>query len=166
MRVVVWITERSWRDCVDHARAVVRGDDTVALLYVSAADVEGLATSAHHGLLGRPARRDPGPPIRVLAEAGATDLLAAARARLGRHAELIVRHGHVEREVIEACAGADLLLLARDGDRRPGPKSLGRFTRFVVDHAPCTVQLVWTGEPPGLESIHWPPHLRGDRAPR
>ena len=47
--------------------------------------------------------------------------------------------------MVEAAAGADLLILARDGERRPGPKSLGPRTRFVVDHAPCRVLLVWPG---------------------
>jgi nucleotide-binding universal stress UspA family protein len=50
----------------------------------------------------------------------------------------------MEREVVEAAGQADLLVLARDGDReRPGPKSLGPPPRFVVDHAPCGVLLVW-----------------------
>lgn len=50
----------------------------------------------------------------------------------------------------QMCDGeGDLLIVARDGDRsRPGPKSLGPATRFVVDHAPCPVVLVWPGEPP------------------
>jgi len=40
----------------------------------------------------------------------------------------------------------DLLVLARDGDRsRAGPASLGPGARFVVDHAPCQVLLVWPG---------------------
>jgi hypothetical protein len=43
------------------------------------------------------------------------------------------RRGRLEREVAD---GADLLILARDGDRtRLGPKSLGPASRFVVDHA-------------------------------
>jgi predicted nuclease with TOPRIM domain len=37
---------------------------------------------------------------------------------------------------VTAAAGADLLILARDGDRtRLGRKSLGKTARFVVDHA-------------------------------
>jgi nucleotide-binding universal stress UspA family protein len=44
----------------------------------------------------------------------------------------------------EAGQDADLLVAARDGDRsRLGPASLGPVTRFVVDHAPCPVLLVW-----------------------
>jgi len=52
------------------------------------------------------------------------------------------RTGRVEREVIAATDGADLLVLARDGERKPGPKSLGPRTRFVVDHATCPLLLV------------------------
>jgi hypothetical protein len=33
-------------------------------------------------------------------------------------------------------------VLARDGERKPGPKSLGPRSRFVVDHATCPVLLV------------------------
>ena len=43
----------------------------------------------------------------------------------------------------------DLLVLARDGDHsRLGPHSLGPAARFVVDHAPCRVLLVWADAPP------------------
>jgi hypothetical protein len=56
--------------------------------------------------------------------------------------------------VVAAAAGADLLILARDGDRsRLGPKSLGPADRFVVDHAPCPVLLVWQEDPPGPGTI-------------
>ena len=44
--------------------------------------------------------------------------------------------------MIAACEGADLLVLARDGEPHPGPKSLSPPTRFVVDHATCAVLLV------------------------
>ncbi len=77
--------------------------------------------------------------------------------------------GEFEREVIRAVAeNVDLLVLARDGDHsRLGPHSLGPATRFVVDHAPCAVLLVWPDEPPGIESIPPPPppghHLPPDR---
>ncbi|HZB50551.1 MAG TPA: universal stress protein, partial [Mycobacteriales bacterium] len=59
------------------------------------------------------------------------------------------RRGRPEREVVAAAAGMDLLVLARDGDdRQLGPRSLGPQTRFVVDHAPCPVLLVWPGPAP------------------
>jgi nucleotide-binding universal stress UspA family protein len=86
--------------------------------------------------------------------------LAAARDRLGRAAQLDVRTGRVEREVLGACADADLLVLARDGREQLGPPSLGKRTRFVVDHAACAVLLVWGGPAPAPDRMHWPPHLR------
>ena len=54
----------------------------------------------------------------------------------------------------------DLLVLARDGREQLGPPSLGKRTRFVVDHAACAVLLVWGGPAPAPERMHWPPHLR------
>ncbi len=66
--------------------------------------------------------------------------------------------------MVAACAEADLLLLARDGDHtRLGPRSLGPAARFVLDHAPCRVLLVWPDEPPDLATLpppppHPPPH--------
>ena len=69
------------------------------------------------------------------------------------------RRGAIEREVVTAVAGADLLIMARDGDRsRLGPKSLGKAARFVVDHAPCPVLLVWPGTAPAVQTIPPPPH--------
>ena len=55
-------------------------------------------------------------------------------------------------------AAAGLLVLARDGDRaRLGPRSLGPASRFVVDHAPCPVLLVWPEPAPGIATIPPPP---------
>jgi nucleotide-binding universal stress UspA family protein len=60
--------------------------------------------------------------------------------------------------VVAASAQADLLIVARDGDRaRLGPKSLGKATRFVVDHAACPVLLVWPESPPAVATIPPPP---------
>jgi nucleotide-binding universal stress UspA family protein len=68
------------------------------------------------------------------------------------------RHGRVEREVVAAAEGMDLLVVARDGDlRRLGPHSLDPATRFVVDHAPCATLLVWPVAAPGVGSIPPPP---------
>jgi hypothetical protein len=66
--------------------------------------------------------------------------------------------GRVERQVVEAAAGVDLLVCTRDGDRyRLGPCSLGSATRFVVDHAPRAVLLAWPSAAPDLASIPPPP---------
>ena len=157
MRAVVWTTERSWEACVDEAAALLPADADVTLLYVHAADVEAVAAGGRAGLLGRPPPPRPEPSFAELSEEAAAQLLADAEARLGRPARTEVRRGRVEREVVAACAGADLLVLARDGERRLGPPSLGKHQRFVVDHAPCRVLLVWPEEPPRTDTMPPPP---------
>ncbi|HSC05125.1 MAG TPA: universal stress protein [Solirubrobacteraceae bacterium] len=160
MRVVVWIAEDTWEGCVDRARALLAEDAEITLLHVAPSDVEALASHGGARLLGRHPPPPPGPPLRAIAEEEARSLLAAARDRLGRPAETLARRGKIEREVLEACVGADLLVLARDGEPRLEPKSVGPRTRFVLDHAPCQVLLVWPEAPPSLDTIKLPPHLR------
>ena len=87
------------------------------------------------------------------------ELLEAAARRLGRPCERLEIHGSTERAVVAASADADLLIVARDGDRsRLGPKSLGKAARFVVDHAACPVLLVWPEAAPDVGTIPPPPH--------
>lgn len=82
-----------------------------------------------------------------LAAASAGQLLEAAADRLGRPCTRMERAGRVEREVVVA-QGADLLICARDGDpTRLDPHSLGPDARYVVDHSPCPVLLIWPTEP-------------------
>ena len=89
-----------------------------------------------------------------ISQEAAQSFLYQAKDRLGRECETQLLVGKTEEVVTESLSHADLLILARDGDRsRLGPKSIGRHTRFVLDHAPCTVALVWAGETPPLESI-------------
>ena len=147
MRAVVWITESTWEACVDRARELLPGDAELTLLHVAPTDVEDLATRGAARLLGRRPPPAPGPPLQAIAAEEAQALLESAQSRLGRAARLDSRRGRVEREVVEASGGAELLVVARDGELRAGPKSLGPHTRFVVDHAPCQVLLVWAGEP-------------------
>jgi nucleotide-binding universal stress UspA family protein len=160
MRAVIWIAEETWEACVRHALELLPDHAEVTLLHVAPSDVEELAAAGPAGLLGR--RRPPPPPherdLRTVSAEEAQQLLDAARALLGRDCTLVARRGRVEREVVAACADADLLLAARDGARKLGPKSLGPRARFIVDHAPCTVVLVWAQEPPGLDTIPPPPH--------
>jgi len=160
MRAVVWISEDTWEACVDHARSLVPEGAELTLLHVAPTDVEALASGGGARLLGRHPPPPPGPPVRAIADEGAHALLEEALNRLGRPARTVARRGKVEREVVRACVGADLLILARDGEARLGPKSLGPRTRFALDHAPCQVLLVWPQEPPGFETIPLPPHLR------
>jgi nucleotide-binding universal stress UspA family protein len=159
MTVIIWITEATWQATVDAARAHAPTAAELVLLHVTSGDVAEAAHGAFAGLLGRDRPgRDPGRQVTALAEAAATALLDDAAGRLGRPATRLRRRGRVEREVVRAADGADLLICARDGDRSHlGPRSLGPATRFVIDHAPCPVLLVWPGRAPGADSLPPPP---------
>jgi nucleotide-binding universal stress UspA family protein len=157
--VVLWIAEGTWRACVDAALRLAPAGARISLLHVTPAEVPEAAHGAYLGLLGRRGPgRDPGPRVAELAAASAGELLEAAARRLGRPCDRAERHGQPEREVVSAAAGADLLIMARDGDQsRLGPRSLGKAARFVVDHAPCPVLLVWPGPAPAVATIPPPP---------
>jgi nucleotide-binding universal stress UspA family protein len=149
---VVWITGSTWRGCVDAARAWVPEQLQVVLLHVSSDEPADVVHGAYLGLLGRHrADRDPSAHLAALDEAAATELLDAAAARLGRPASTLQRRGRVEHAVVQAAGDAELLVCARDGAvDRLGPRSLAPATRFVVDHAPCPVLLVWPGRAPAV----------------
>ena len=168
VRVLVWITEGTWAGCVDAALRYAPADAEFTLLHVAADEIEQAAHGAFAGLLGRGhgRGRDPAMSVANSADASAAELLTAAAERLERPTQSLSRRGRVERVVVAAADDADLLVCARDGDHhRLGPPSLGHHTRFVVDHAPCAVLLVWPDEVPPLDSIppppppgHEPPH--------
>ncbi len=159
MKVVVWLAEGTWQAGVDAALRLAPRDADVTLLHVVDPRWAGGAESAQAALMGRGrGPGDAGASVAAAAEAAERALLAAAAERLGRPAEQVGLRGRVEREVVAATAGADLLVTVRDGDhRRLGPRSLAPPTRFVVDHAPCPVLLVWPDEPPSLATIPPPP---------
>lgn len=167
MTVVIWVTEGTWTSCIDAARTLAPAQADVVLLHVTGEEIAAAAHGAFGALLGRGhAERDPGTRVEALAAGAGRELLAAAARRLGRNAATIERSGRVEREVVQAAEGAELLVVARDGDRsRLGPHSLGHATRFVVDHAPCPVLLVWPEPAPGVSSIPPPPHPPGPHPP-
>ncbi|MEE1788273.1 universal stress protein [Streptomyces sp. SP17BM10] len=157
MTTVVWLTEGTWPACVDAAREHSPPGADIVLLYVRDPEVRGAAQGSLVGLLGRGHPRedpvhppgegwgsDPGSRLEHLAAASGEHLVRAAAERLDLPCTAQVRTGRVGREVVTAAGSAGLLVLARDGDRtRPGPRSLGPATRYVVDHAPCPVLLVW-----------------------
>jgi nucleotide-binding universal stress UspA family protein len=157
--VLVWVTEETWRAAVDAVAELAPEPSTVTLLHVTSADPSDVAHASYLGLLGRgQAGRDPRPRILDRSASSAAELLGAAAERLGRPCERIARTGRTEREVVAAAAGADLLIMARDGDRsRLGPKSLGKATRFALDHAPCPVLLVWPEPAPTVKTMPPPP---------
>jgi nucleotide-binding universal stress UspA family protein len=164
--VLAWLVEGSWPACVDAARRHAGDADEVVLLHVSGGEEPGVAHGAFAGLLGR-GGHDPGARVAELGADSAGRLLDAAAERLGRPCVRRERRGRPEREVVRAAEEADLLILARDGDRaRLGPHSLGPAARFVVDHAPCAVLLVWPTPAPGLETLPPPPpHPHGPPPP-
>jgi nucleotide-binding universal stress UspA family protein len=169
MHVMLWLAEGTWDGCVDAAAPLIPADARVSLLYVVAEDVPHAAAAAAEGLMGR-RRPRPGLTEQMTAEATASGeaLVAAAAELLGRaDVGQVIRRGRVEREVVQAAETADLLVAARDGDRsRLGPHSLGPATRFVVDHAPCAVLLVWPDVVPSVDSIPPPPEGgRRDHSP-
>ncbi|WP_030808621.1 MULTISPECIES: universal stress protein [unclassified Streptomyces] len=155
MKVIAWITEGTWPAGIDATRTHAPDGAAIVLLHVTPADVPGAAHGAFAGLLGRGhPERDPGTRLEHLAAASADQLLAQAEQRLGRPCTRVERTGRVEREVVAAAEGADLLVLARDGDRTHlGPRSLGPASRFIVDHAPCPVLLVWPEPAPGIATM-------------
>jgi nucleotide-binding universal stress UspA family protein len=159
VKLIAWIVEGTWPACIDAARSHAPDGADIVLLHVTGHDIPAAAHGAYAGLLGRGhPERDPGPRLENLGAASAQQLLHDAAERLGRPCTRTERAGRIEREVIAAAQDADLLVLARDGDRtRLGPKSLGPATRFVVDHAPCPVLLVWPGPAPGTDTIPPPP---------
>ena len=161
--VYIWVCEGTWRASVDAALSLAPAGASFALLHVSSGEVPDAARGAYAGLLGRAPARDPGARLDEMAEVSAGELLEAAARRLGRGCEKIEiqTHGHAERVVVSASAQADLLIVARDGDQaRLGPKSLGKTTRFVVDHAACPVLLVWPRSAPDVATIPPPPPHR------
>ena len=160
MHVMLWLAEGTWEGCIDAAAPLIPEDARVSLLYVVPEDLLHVAGAAAEGLIGR-WRPQPGLTEQMAAEAAASgEALVAAGARLLGRADVgrVICRGRVEREVVQAAEAADLLVAARDGDRsRLGPHSLGPATRFVVDHAPCSVLLVWPDEVPDVDSIPPPP---------
>lgn len=162
MRAIVWLVEGTWEGCVDAAKKLLTPDAAIVLVYVIPMDVPGAMDAAVGGLLGR-WRPGPKPGVQagLISESSGHLLLDAAAQRLGRpNVEQLLLKGRAEGLVIHSVDGADLLVAARDGDRsRLGPHSLGHTTRFVVDHAPCQVLLVWPESPPPVGTIPEPHHL-------
>jgi nucleotide-binding universal stress UspA family protein len=160
MTVIAWIVEATWRACIDAAGRHAPAEADIVVLHVTDADVADVAYGAYAGLIGRGhPHRDPGSKVQDLASAAAHKLLDEAAARLARPCRKVERTGRIETEVVAAADGADLLVLARDGDlSHLGPRSISHASRYVIDHAPCPVLLVWPGIPPAISATAPPPH--------
>jgi nucleotide-binding universal stress UspA family protein len=165
MRALVWIIEDTWEATVAEAAAFLPSDADITLLHVASTEPEAIAHAARRGLLGRhPPPHAVPEPLSEISEQAARELLTEAQTRLGRPASREARRGRVEHEVVAAAERMDILVLARDGDReRLGPRSLGPTARFVVDHAPCRVLLIWPDVAPAMTTI--PPAPPGGSPP-
>ncbi|WP_232548344.1 universal stress protein [Propioniciclava soli] len=173
MNILVWVVAGTWPACVGAAKDIAEvrhraGQDvSITLLHVIDDAPHEVAAGAFDALMGRGRHRDPAEQIRQLTQEAAEDMLAAAHHELGLPATRRLVTGRVERVVTAAAQDADYVIVGRDGDRsRLGPDSLGRHTRFVVDHAPCAVMLIWPETAPSLGSIPPPPprHQRPSEA--
>lgn len=155
MRALVWIIEDTWQATASEAAAYLPADAEITLLHVADTETEAVARAARHGLLGRRTSSDAQEDeLRAIAERAAEELLADAQRTLGRPARCEARRGRIEREVVAASEDMDILILARDGDRgHLGPRSIGPASRFVLDHAPCRVLLIWPDAAPSLATI-------------
>jgi hypothetical protein len=141
---MVWINPgAAWESAVDAAARL--GDDEVILLLVT--EIQGGERPGDDALaeLLRPLGHEPDS-----AEDHAAALFDEAEARMGRPVRRLWERGVAAHEVVAAAKATDLLVCVRDGaPGGRGPESLGPAVRFVVDHAPCEILLVWPGgEPP------------------
>ena len=78
----------------------------------------------------------------VLAACAARSIAAATRGEPFVKVRKVAAGGHAESVLMDAIADADVLVLTREGGDA-GPHSIGHATRFVLDHAECTVVLAW-----------------------
>jgi nucleotide-binding universal stress UspA family protein len=136
LKVLAWLTEANWEACVDAAARLPATETT--LLHVPSDELPPGPP------LGRRRRADTEARWTAVAGEAAEALLADAAPRLGRPATTRSAPGRPEDVVTEAARHADVLVLVRDGrGSDPGPHSIGHATRFILDHAPCTVLLAW-----------------------
>jgi nucleotide-binding universal stress UspA family protein len=154
LRVLAWITEAGWEACVDAVKQLPAGD--VTLLHVAAHDLPGPRGPRHERVMER---------MNALAEQASQALLEDAEERLGLAADKRSETGEAHTIVMDAANAADILVLARES-RHPGPHSIGHDSRFVVDHAPCTVIVVWPAGAPDSAPPKPKPKPKGKPKPK
>lgn len=137
--MLAWVTADTWRSCATAVRDRTGPSDEVTLVALVDEAVVSAGGGAAAGLLGR--GRDTGEQLAAIWEDEARAVLDDARDVVGS-AATEVRRGRPERVLVEMSADVDLLVMVRDGDVRPGPHSLDRVGRFVVDHVTCPVLLL------------------------
>lgn len=118
MSVIVWVADAGWPEAIDAALDHSPSSAELVLLHVTPGEAD-VATSW------------------IADERGVEGMLAAASARAGnRQVTMLRRTGRLEREVVAASVGAELLVIARDNG------GLSPLVRYVVEHATCPVLLV------------------------
>jgi nucleotide-binding universal stress UspA family protein len=164
---LAWITDSAWHTVIDAIKPLAANGANITLHSVSDDEAISVVQGSFAGLLGRGRpRRDIPQEIRDHTRANSDQILADAVDRLGCRATELLLHGRTEHQVVRAAANTDLLVCARDGDcSQPGPRSLGRATRFVVDHASCPVLLVWPEDTIRTQSAWQPPPNTPPRGP-
>jgi len=151
MKLVAWITEAGWEACVDAARRL--RPDEVVFIHVAEVELPGPRGRRHQQVLQRmdALAAEAARALLIDAEERLTGATAADRVAAASRGEPYTRvrkvaaKGHPETVVMDAIADADVLVLTRD-NLEPGPHSIGHATRYVLDHAPCTVVLAWAPE--------------------
>lgn len=144
MKVLAWVSPETWRSVIEE---VNRRPETDVVRVIAVVDVDH---DLPPGLLDRVSGRGRAARIlKDLSEESAERALAKALSLIELSCESKLLKGPTARVVVEECEWADVLILARDGDRsRLGPRSIGRNSRFVIDHAPCSVTIIWPGSIP------------------
>ncbi|GAA0351389.1 universal stress protein [Micropruina glycogenica] len=157
MRLAVWVTEGTWPATIDAARDLI-GDDQAEVMLIHVLEAGRPPREGFGSLMGRGRVRRSEEQLHQWSEEAAQQMLDQAAERLGRPATVRLETGFPERIVTAVADEVDYLVIGRDGDRsRLGPHSLGKHTRFVVDHAPCRVLLIWPGDVPSSGSLPPPP---------
>ncbi|WP_142112097.1 universal stress protein [Rarobacter incanus] len=152
MKTVAFVAPGTWQAVIDEVRVL---PESASVTLIAAADEESVGPLGG-SLFGRGGRRRG--VEREAALSLAQDLVDEARDACPRDAAALVVTGAVGHAVVRELGDADLLILARDGDlSNLGPRSLGRHTRFIVDHAPCRVLLVWPVLAPDTDTLPPPP---------
>ena len=145
MCVLIWIVEGTWKAAVVAVKQFVPADAQITLLHVEPTEAQAVTREAPQALLGRWHAKSTG-ALRSIASQVASGVLGDARALLGREATLNTQQGRVGEAVVVAAQKTDLLVIARDCSHGEGPHSLGPTARYVLDHAPCPVLLVWSDQ--------------------
>lgn len=152
-RVLVCLDGYRVEAALDAARAALAPDASWLLLHVVDTRPLEEAGRALGGLVGRgPGRERAERRLRHTVDWNEEDVRSAVERwlrRTGHVAELMLRRGRPEREIIGVAEERDIDVVVVGGGRGlpgrypgPGPYPLSPVARFVVDHARCDIVLL------------------------